>query len=88
MGAQHHAHLLQHVAVVVDAGLVEPDRDVDPLRLEAVERRDAAAQAKVRAAIVADIGSGLGELVEVASRRARRHVRASSSVRAGRSGSI
>ena len=67
MGAQHHAHLLQHVAVVVDAGLVEPDRDIDPLGLEAVERRDAAAQAEVRAAIVADMGSCLGELSRSAS---------------------
>ena len=28
---QHHAHLLQHVAVVVDPGLVEPDRGVAAL---------------------------------------------------------
>ena len=66
MGAQHHAHFLQHVAVVVDAGLVETNRGVDPLRLEPVEGRDAAAQAKIRAAIVADVRAGLGEPVEVA----------------------
>ena len=29
MRAQHHAHLLQHVAVVVDPGLVEADGGVD-----------------------------------------------------------
>jgi len=27
--AQHHAHFLQHVAVVVDPGFVETDRSVD-----------------------------------------------------------
>jgi hypothetical protein len=32
--AQHHAHLLQHVAVVVDPGLVEVDRGVDAAPLK------------------------------------------------------
>jgi hypothetical protein len=65
MGTQDHAHLLQHVTIVVDASFVETDRRIDPLRLEAVEWRDAAAQAEVRTAIVTNIGSRLGELVEV-----------------------
>jgi hypothetical protein len=29
MHAQHHAHLLKHVAIVVDAGLVEANRGID-----------------------------------------------------------
>ncbi len=58
VGAQHEAHLLEHVAVVVDAGLVEADRRVDALRLEPVERRHAGAQPEVRRAIVADAGAG------------------------------
>ena len=67
MGAQDHAHLLQHVTIVVDAGFVETDRHIDPLRLEAVERRDPTAQAKIRAAIATDIGSRLGQFVESCS---------------------
>src|SRR5260370_40273258 len=38
MGAQHHAHLLEHVTVVVDAGLVEADRGIDAALLEEIER--------------------------------------------------
>jgi hypothetical protein len=34
MRAQYHAHLLQHVAIVVDAGLVEADRGIDAALLE------------------------------------------------------
>jgi hypothetical protein len=41
MRAQHHPHLLQHVAVVVDARLVDPDRGGDAGGLEVVERGDA-----------------------------------------------
>jgi hypothetical protein len=29
MRVQHHAHLLQHVAIVVDARLVEANRGID-----------------------------------------------------------
>ena len=47
--AQHEAHLLEHVAVVVDAGLVEADRDLHARAAAVVERGDAAAQAEVRA---------------------------------------
>ena len=40
MRAQHHPHLLQHVAVVVDARLIDPDRSGDPGGLELVEGGD------------------------------------------------
>ena len=63
--AQHHAHLLQHVAIVVDARLVEADRGIDPLRLEHVQRRHARAQAEVRRAVVADAGAGRRQSVDV-----------------------
>src|SRR5262249_1477306 len=65
MRAQNHAHLLQHVAVVIDAGFVEADGDVDAFCFEAVEWCDPAAQAKIRAAIMTDVGPGLGQLVDV-----------------------
>jgi hypothetical protein len=77
--AQHHAHLLQHVAVVVDAGLVEADRRGDALGLEMIERRDARTQAEVRRAVMAHAGAGLGQPVDVALGKphavAERHVR-------------
>jgi hypothetical protein len=63
--AQHHAHLLQHVAVVVDPGLVEADRGVDAALFEGVERRDPAAQPEIRSAVVADTGPGRGDAVEI-----------------------
>jgi hypothetical protein len=50
--AQHHAHLLQHVAVVIDPGLVEADRGIDAALLEEIQRRHTAAQSEIRAAIV------------------------------------
>jgi hypothetical protein len=65
VGAQHHAHLLQHAAVVVDAGLVEPDRGVDAALFERVEWCDATAQPEIRGAVVADVGPGRGDPVEV-----------------------
>ena len=65
MGAQHQLQLLQHVAVVVDAGLVEPDRGVDALLLEEVQRRHARAQAEVGRAVVADAALGRGQAVDV-----------------------
>jgi hypothetical protein len=34
--ARDHAHFLQHIAVVIDAGLVEADRGVDAALLEGV----------------------------------------------------
>ena len=48
MGAQHHPHLLQHVAVVVDAGFVHPDRGRDAGGLKFVERGDARTQPEIR----------------------------------------
>ena len=65
MGAQHQLHLLQHVAVVVDAGLVEADRGVDALLLEVVQRRHAGAQAEIGGAVVADAAAGGGQAVDV-----------------------
>ena len=77
MRAQHHPHLLQHVAIVVDAGFVEADRGVDALRLERVQRRDAGAQAEIGRAVVADAGAGRGERGRCPPRSARRRGRAS-----------
>ncbi len=54
MGAQHHAHLLQHVAIIVDARLVDADGDGNTRRNEAVDRRDAALETEIGRAIVAD----------------------------------
>ena len=54
MGAQHHPHFLQHVLIVIDADVVETNRRVDSPRFKSIERQHAAAQAKIRAAIVAD----------------------------------
>src|ERR1700719_3497909 len=65
MRPQYHPHFLQHVAIVVDAGLVEADRGIDAALLEEIERRKAAAQAEVGAAIVADMGAGRGNAVEI-----------------------
>src|ERR1700738_5325696 len=48
MRAQHHPHLLQHVAVVVDARLIDPDRSGDPGGLELVEGGDTRTQPKIR----------------------------------------
>jgi hypothetical protein len=47
-------HLLEHVAVVVDAGLVEAEPHPDPRLEESVHRRDAAAEPEVRARVGAD----------------------------------
>ena len=66
VGAEHHAHFLQHVAVVVDAGFVEAEGDGDAFGAEAVERGDAGAEAEIAAAIVADAGAGLGDPADVA----------------------
>src|SRR5260370_14914771 len=65
MGAQHHAHLLEHVTVVVDAGLVEADRGIDAALLEEVQRCETAAQAEIGTAIVADMSAGCGDAVEI-----------------------
>ena len=65
MRAQHHPHLLQHVAIVIDAGLVEADRGIDSALLEEIERCKTAAQAEIGAAIVADMGTGRGNAVEI-----------------------
>src|SRR5476649_728183 len=65
MGAQHELQLLQHVAVVVDAGLVEADRGVDALLLKVIERGHARAQAEVGRAVVADAALGGGEAIDV-----------------------
>ena len=80
MGAQHHAHFLQHVTIVVDAGFIDADRGVDALGLEDVQRRDAGAQAEIRRAVVADAGAGLGDAIDVRLVQpdavAERHLRA------------
>ena len=47
VGVQDHAHLLQHILVVVDADIVEADGRIDPSFLEPVERQNSAAQTKV-----------------------------------------
>jgi 3-hydroxyisobutyrate dehydrogenase-like beta-hydroxyacid dehydrogenase len=54
MDAQGESHLLEHVAVVVDAGLAKADRHAHAAGAQRVERRDAAAQAEIRVAIVTD----------------------------------
>ena len=38
---QHHAHFLQHVAVIVDPGLIDAERHFDTLVEKAVDRGDA-----------------------------------------------
>ena len=53
MDAQGESHLLEHVAVV-DAGLVKAERHAHAGGVQRVERRDAAAQAEIRAAIATD----------------------------------
>ena len=50
---------------IVDSGLVEADCGVDAALLEGVERRHTAAQSEIRAAIVADMGAGRGDAVEI-----------------------
>src|SRR5215472_956744 len=63
--AQHHPHLLQRVAVVVDARLINPDRGGDPGGLELVERGEARTQPEVRRAVVTDTDSGFRQPVDV-----------------------
>src|SRR6516225_11219157 len=65
--AQYHAHLLQYVAIVVDPGFVQPDRGVDAALFERVQRCHPAAQPEIRAAVMADMGAGRGDAVEIAS---------------------
>jgi hypothetical protein len=65
MGTQHHAHLLQYVAVIIDARLVDPDRGGDPGRLELVECRDTRTQPEIRRAIVTDMGPGFCQPLDV-----------------------
>jgi hypothetical protein len=62
---QYHAHLLQHVAVVINISLVEPDRGIDAALFERIERCDTAAQPEIRAAVMADVGPGRGDAVEL-----------------------
>src|SRR5215831_17692844 len=57
-------HLLQHVAVVVDARFVDPDRGGDPGGLELVEGRDTRTQPEVRRAVVTDTGSGFRQPID------------------------
>jgi hypothetical protein len=47
MRPQYHPHLLQHVAVVVDPRLVDPDRGGDSGCLELVEGRDTRPQSEI-----------------------------------------
>jgi hypothetical protein len=72
MRAQNHAHFLQHVAIVVDPGLVEPDRRVDAAVLERVQRGNGAAQTEIGAAVVTE-RSSCTQLSERDSDNARRH---------------
>src|SRR5205807_1940911 len=53
------------VAVVIDASLVEADCGVDATLLDRVQRCDTAAQPEIRAAVVADMGAGRGDAVEI-----------------------
>ena len=61
-------HLLEHVAVVVDARLVETEPHADPRLQESVHRRDAAAEAEVRARIAADHHAALRGPLDVPRR--------------------
>ena len=62
---EHEPHLLEHVAVVVDARLVEPEADPHPAGLEPVQRGHPAPQPQVRARVVADHGGGPGRALDV-----------------------
>jgi S1-C subfamily serine protease len=59
------AHLLEHVPIVVDAGLVEAKPHPHAARGELVERRHAAPEAQVGAGIVADHGAALRSQIDV-----------------------
>jgi hypothetical protein len=43
VSAQHHAHLLQHIAVVVDPRFIEADGGVDAALLKKIQRCHTAA---------------------------------------------
>lgn len=48
-----HAHLLEHVAIIVDAGFVDTDGNRDTGRSEAVQRRNTTLETEIGAAVVA-----------------------------------
>jgi hypothetical protein len=52
--SQHQAHLLQHVAIIVAAGLVDADGHAHAPRLEGVQRRYGAPDPQIGTAVVAD----------------------------------
>ena len=66
---QHLSNLLQHVAVVVHAGLVDTQGHRDAALQHGVDRCRAALQAQIGAAVVADAGLPLGDQVEIVRRR-------------------
>ena len=65
VGSQHHAHLLQHVAVVIDASLVYADGNGYLGGEEPVERRNAALEPEIRRAVVTDMSAGFSAQVNV-----------------------
>ena len=65
MRAQYHAHFLQHIAVVIDPGFVEADRGVDAALFEGLSGATPLAQSEIRAAVVADMGPGRSDAVEI-----------------------
>jgi hypothetical protein len=79
MRAQHQAQFMEHIAVIIDASLIQPNRRIDALGFEAIERRHTGTQAKIGRAIMANAGAGLGEPVNILliqpNAMAERHVR-------------
>ena len=67
--AQHLAHLLQHVAVVVHARLVDAQGDPDTAFQHGTDRSPATLQTQVGAAVVADARVALGDQIEIVRRR-------------------
>ncbi len=62
---QDHAQLLQHVAVVIDACLIDTDGHWNILGEKAIDRGKAALEAEIRGTVVADMGAGLGTKVNI-----------------------
>ena len=60
VGPQHHAHFLQHVAIVVDARFVNADSYRYTCSHEPVKRCDTALESEVGTAVVAQHGAGVG----------------------------
>src|SRR5262249_36055803 len=59
------AQLLQHVAIVVEPGLIDPEGDRDTALDEASDGRDTASQAQIGACIVADAGATGSDQIDI-----------------------